>query len=52
MAKYNYEFKMKVVQAYLFGEGGFSSYPKNMAFLLQVVYENGSLHITGMECLN
>lgn len=36
MAKYSYEFKKKIVTAYLNGEGGYLCLAKNMVFLIRI----------------
>ena len=41
MAKYSFEFKLQVVQAYLNGEGSYTIFQKNMKFLLEGILENG-----------
>jgi transposase-like protein len=49
MAKYSYEFKLQVVQAYLDGEGGYRYLSKNMEYLQKGILKNGYLHIKRLE---
>lgn len=41
MAKYSYEFKMKVVQSYLDGEGSYIYLAKNITYLQRQELKNG-----------
>lgn len=49
MAKYNFEFKMKIVQEHLSGEGGVAFLSKNIVFLLKETCENGLPYIMSLE---
>ena len=41
MAKYSYEFKKQVIEAYLSGEGGYKYLAKRMESLLKAILSNG-----------
>ena len=44
MSKYSFEFKKKVVLAYLNGEGGYGYFLKHMEFLLKEILSNGFMN--------
>jgi hypothetical protein len=49
MSKYSFEFKKKVVLAYLNGEGGYGYLLKHMEFLLKEILSNGFIIIKPLE---
>ena len=49
MSKYSFEFKKKVVKAYLSGEGGSKYLPKLMGFPPEEVLKNGFIIIRSSE---
>ena len=49
MAKYSYEFKQKIVQAYLNGEGGYGYLAKSITYLQKETLKHGCMHTKSLE---